>query len=110
VHDREPVVEKLKNGKTAEDALEDDSTESSEAEILHPGPLVVTPEKIGEANDEEAEGRGDETVRMLEGNAADHGRVESAIRERPIGNGEGRVFGSDEGAGGKENDRPGCDE
>lgn len=47
---------------------------------------------------------------MLEGDAADHGRVKRAVRERPIGYGESRVFGSDESAGGEKDNRPSDDD
>ena len=105
VHDREPVVEKFENREAAENALEDHAAKRGEAEILHPGTFVVAPEEEGKNNDEKAEAGGDEAVGMLECDAADHRRIQSAVGERPVGDGESGVFGSDEGAGGEENRR-----
>src|SRR5208337_4964938 len=43
---------------------------------------------------------------MLEGDAANHRWIERAVRERPIGYGERRILGSDQGSRGQQADGP----
>jgi hypothetical protein len=46
-------------------------------------------------------------VRVFIRDAADHGRGDAAVGERPVGDGKGGVFGGNERAGTEEEDRPG---
>ena len=103
-------MKEFKNGEATENSLENDANNRGIAEILHVGPLVVAPEEVSEPDDEKAKRGGDEAVGMFERDATDHGRIEGAVRERPIRDGKSGVFGSDESARGEKNHRPSYDE
>jgi len=85
MHDGKPVMEELQDSEAAENALENNATDRDEAEIANGGAFVVAPKERGENDNEQTEGRSDEAMRVFESDAADHGRVEGAVRKRPIG-------------------------
>lgn len=109
VHDREPVAEKLENGEATEDALEDDATDSDKAQFLEPGAFVVTPEKIGEEDDPDAENGAENAMGMFNtGTAVEQTErwEESAEGGGPIRDRKSGVVGSHESASGEEHGRP----
>src|SRR3974377_755835 len=99
-------MEVVEHCEAAENALEHDTAEGGEAQVAHGGAFIVTPQERGEDDDEKTEPGSNEAVGVFESDAAHHGRVKRAIRKRPVGNSESRVFGGYESTGGEEHGCP----
>ena len=54
MHDGQPVMEEFQDGEAAEDSLQNDSPESSEAEVADRRAFVVAPEERGEEDGQKA--------------------------------------------------------
>ena len=54
MHDGQPIMEEFQDGEAAEDSLQNDSPESSEAEVADRRAFVVAPEERGEDDGQKA--------------------------------------------------------
>src|SRR5204862_85800 len=88
-----------KNRDSAQNRLKDDGPARGIGDVSGPGARLAPMKKKPQGEGEQGDGARDHAVPMLEEDAADHGREESAERERPVRDRQRRARRSDEAPG-----------